>query len=94
LRIAFEFSAGEFRDLFQSERHVRFLNCGGACAKRLSRVSSGSSTIVRGAIFAAHSKPAARMTARGQASPGQINPARIEDSPPLRYRDPLPRGES
>src|SRR5437762_4398465 len=34
-RITLEFSAGQFRDLFQSERHSSLLNCRGAYAKRL-----------------------------------------------------------
>jgi len=46
-----------------------------------------------GGIFAANSKPAARMTARGQAAQGQINPARIEDIRRKEPRPPLPQGE-
>ena len=55
-RIALEFSAGQFRDLFQSKCHSSLLNCRGACAKRLSNVLSGGSTIVRARIFAANFK--------------------------------------
>src|SRR5437870_7340568 len=58
--IALEFSAGQFRDLFQSERHTSLLNCRGACAKRLLDVRhrSESNRLEEGAP----KKPATRQS--------------------------------